>query len=256
MPQPVCQPSRRAICLALGFALLAVFESPILAQERPTVEELRSRGFLDDYESNVVHGYDIVMETERYAARYTGNELRCTNCHLDGGTRPDGLPLNIAGLYPQWRSKNGVRNDLGLRIRECFLYSMDGIMPPENAPEVLAISAYIHWLSEGEVIGRRPVGAGVPTLPETGFDPNPAHGEVVYQTTCVSCHGPEGQGTEVGPPLWGKGSYNAGAGMLGVDKSAAFIWSMTPPSLSARMAQPVMSSRVDATFPLRASMAA
>jgi thiosulfate dehydrogenase len=212
----------------LAFTLVCLPAGEAMAQNRPTIAELRARDFLDDYESNVVHGYDIVMETERYAARYAGNGLRCTNCHLDGGTRPDGIPLNIAGLYPQWRSKNGVRNGLGLRIRECFLYSLDGIMPPEDSPEVLAISAYIHWLSQGEVIGERPEGAGVPTLPETGFDANPARGEVVFRNTCVSCHGSDGHGTVLGPPLWGPDSYNAGAGMNRIDKSAAFIWANMP----------------------------
>lgn len=228
MSEPLRRLRAQSVCAVVLVVVLALPGRLLSAQERPTLSELRSRDFLDDYESNVLYGYDIVMETERYAARYTGNQLRCTNCHLDGGTRPDGLPLNIAGLYPQWRSKNGVRNGLGRRIRECFLYSLDGIMPPEDAPEVLAVAAYIHWLSEGETIGRRPVGAGVPTLPDTGFDPNPARGEVVFGTYCASCHGPAGRGTELGPPLWGPDSYNAGAGMHDIDKAASFIWANMP----------------------------
>lgn len=201
---------------------------PYVTQPSPRLQELMRRDFLDDYESNVVYGYRIVTETERYASRYSGNRLRCTNCHLNGGTQPDGMPLNIAGMYPQWRSKNGVRNGIGLRIRECFLYSLDGIMPPEDAPEVLAVAAYIHFLSEGEVIGERPEGAGVPTLPETGLDPNPARGEVVFEQTCVACHGSDGRGTELAPPLWGPESYNAGAGMSRIEKAAGFIWANMP----------------------------
>jgi thiosulfate dehydrogenase len=126
---------------------------------RPTIEELKARGYLDDYESNVVYGYNIVMDTGRYAARYAGNRLRCSNCHLNGGTTPDALPLNVAGIYPKWRSKNGVRNGVELRIRECFVYSHNGVMPPADAP-VLAIAAYISYLSEGEVMGRPPARAG------------------------------------------------------------------------------------------------
>jgi thiosulfate dehydrogenase len=195
---------------------------------RPTIEELKARDFLDDYESNIVFGYNIVMETERYAARYVGNRLRCTNCHLNGGAKVDALPLNIAGMYPQWRSKNGVRNGIVLRIRECFLYSHNGVMPPDHAPEVLAVAAYINYLSEGQVIGTRPKGAGVPTLPDTGFDPNPARGEVVYQRACVVCHGADGSGTELFPPLWGPESYNAGAGMNRIEQAAGFIWANMP----------------------------
>ena len=88
--------------------LAVALSCSVTAIARPTIEELKARDFLDDYESNIVYGYNIVMETERYAARYVGNGLWCTNCHIDGGTTPDALPLNVIGLYPQWRSKNGV----------------------------------------------------------------------------------------------------------------------------------------------------
>jgi len=213
----------------LKFALTgAVLGLSLPAMARPTIEELQGRDFLDDYESNIVYGYDIVMETDRYAARYVGNSLKCTNCHMNGGTTPDALPLNVAGLYPQWRSKNGVRNGIVLRIRECFLYSHNGVMPPDHAPEVLAVAAYINYLSEGQVIGTRPDGGGVPTIPDTGFDPNPARGEVVYTRACVVCHGADGSGTAAAPPLWGPDSYNAGAGMNRIEKAAGFIWANMP----------------------------
>ena len=173
------------------------------AHARPTIEELKARAVLDDYESSVVFGYNIVMETNRYAARYAGNGLSCTSCHLKGGTQLDGFPLNVAGVYPKWRSKNGVRNGIGLRIRDCFLYSLNGVMPPEEAAEVQAVASYINYLSEGEVIGQPPKGAGVPTLPETGADPNPPRGQVVYKRECAICHGLNGQGGGPIPPVWG-----------------------------------------------------
>jgi thiosulfate dehydrogenase len=203
--------------------------SPLPVMARPTIEELKARTTLDDYESNVVYGYNIVMDTGRYAARYAGNRLRCSNCHLKGGTTPDALPLNVAGIYPKWRSKNGVRNGVELRIRECFVYSHNGVMPSADAPEVLAVAAYISYLSEGEVMGRPPAHWGVPTLPDTGLDPNPARGEAVYKHVCAQCHGPDGQGTDSVPPLWGPDSYNAGAGMHNIQKAGGFIWSNMPP---------------------------
>ncbi|MBI1395253.1 MAG: c-type cytochrome [Betaproteobacteria bacterium] len=207
---------------------LVVLGVSVAAAARPTIEELKSRKVLDDYEANVVYGYNIVTDTSRYAARYVGNRLQCSNCHLQAGTKPHAIPLDVEGLYPKWRSKNGVRNGLGLRIRECFLYSMNGIMPPEEAPEVQAVSAYIHYLSEGQVIGRLPPGARVPMVPETGEDPNPARGETVYHRICAACHGPDGHGTAAAPPLWGPESYNAGAGMNDVRKAAGFIWANMP----------------------------
>lgn len=194
----------------------------------PSIETLLKRSYLDDYYSNVVYGYRIVTETEKYGARYVGNSLRCTNCHLDAGRRQFAIPLNVAGMYPKWRSKNGKRNGIGLRIRECFVYSLDGIMPPEDSPEVLAVAAYISYLSYGEVIGSAPIGQGVLTLPHTGYDPNPAAGKEIYSNSCEVCHGDLGQGVGAVPPLWGMDSYNEGAGMANIRRAAGFIWVNMP----------------------------
>jgi thiosulfate dehydrogenase len=214
-------------CLAILCSLFLLGCWPA-ALARPTMEELKARAVLDDYESNVVFGYNIVMETNRYARRYAGNALSCTSCHLKGGTQSDGFPLNVAGVYPKWRSKNGVRNGLGLRIRDCFLYSLNGVMPPEESAEVQAVAAYINYLSEGEVIGRPPKGWGVPTLPDTGADPNPPRGQAVYKRECAVCHGANGEGNGAIPPLWGLNSYNAGAGLSNVQRLAGFIWANMP----------------------------
>ncbi len=211
------------VLLTVATALMSA-----VACARPSIDELKARGVLDDYESNVVFGYNIVMDTPRYAPRCSGNRLSCTNCHLAGGTAPDAFPLNVAGLYPRWRAKNGVRNGIGLRIRECFLYSHNGVMPPADAPEVLAVAAYVNYLSEGEVIGKPPRSWGVPTLTDTDQDPNPAMGETVYKRACAACHGPEGRGSSTVPPVWGPESYSAGAGMNNIEKAAAFIWANMP----------------------------
>lgn len=197
-------------------------------QSQPSIQQLLNEPFLDDYYSNVVYGYEIVTDTQHFASRYVGNSLNCSNCHLQAGTQKDALPLNVAGMYPKWRAKNGKRNGIGLRIRECFLYSMDGIMPPDDAPEVLAIAAYVTYLSQGEVMGAEPEGRGVPTLPETGYDPNPANGRAVYLEQCASCHGTQGKGVGEMPAVWGLDSYNRGAGMNRIEQAAGFIWANMP----------------------------
>lgn len=215
--------------VTLLFCCALLLTSPLSAQQsQPTIEQLLQQPFLDDYYSNVVHGYRIVTDTQSYASRYAGNRLNCSNCHLEAGTKADALPLNVAGMYPKWRAKNGQRNGIGLRIRECFLYSMDGIMPPDDAPEVLAVAAYISYLSNGQVIGAEPAGRGVPTLPNTGFDPNPASGRVVYEQQCASCHGAQGEGNGKIPAVWGLDSYNKGAGMNNIQEAAGFIWANMP----------------------------
>ncbi len=212
----------------LILATFVALPSLTVAVEQLPIETLLQRSYLDDYYSNVVYGYRIISETEKYGARYTGNRMRCTNCHLDAGRKQNAIPLNVAGMYPKWRSKNGRRNGIGLRIRECFVYSLDGIMPPEDSPEVMAIAAYISYLSHGEVIGEAPAGRGVPTLPDTGYDPNPASGMAIYQEKCAVCHGQDGQGNESMPPLWGIDSYNEGAGMADIKRAAGFIWANMP----------------------------
>jgi len=197
-------------------------------QNQPGIDQLRKEPFLDDYYSNVVYGYEIITDTQSHASRYVGNSLNCSNCHLQAGTLKEALPLNVAGMYPKWRAKNGQRNGIGLRIRECFLYSMDGIMPPEDAPEVLAVAAYVSYLSQGQVMGVEPEGRGVPTLPDTGYDPNPANGRSVYLEYCASCHGKQGEGVGLTPAVWGLESYNKGAGMNRISDAAGFIWANMP----------------------------
>lgn len=202
---------------------------PVLAlSAQITISELEKRPYLDDYLSNVLLGYRIVNNTKKYAYRYSGNTLNCSSCHLESGTKKYALPLNVSGMYPKWRDKNGRRNGIGLRVRECFVYSLNGIMPPEDSPEIMALSAYISYLSEGEIIGSMPKGRGTIILPDTGFSPNPANGREVYEGKCLGCHGSDGSGNESTPPVWGLSSFNKGSGMHNNSKISGWIWKNMP----------------------------
>ncbi|MGT2493202.1 c-type cytochrome [Cupriavidus basilensis] len=59
--------------------------------------------------------------------------------------------------------------------------------------------------------------------------PDRVHGKAVYAAQCASCHGAEGQGTKnpqggyIFPPVWGKDSFNVGAGMARMYTAAAFV---------------------------------
>jgi thiosulfate dehydrogenase len=68
----------------------------------------------------------------------------------------------------------------------------------------------------------------VPTLPDTGADPNPARGQAVYKRECAACHGADGAGNGPIPPLWGLESFNGGSGMAVTPKLAGFIWANMP----------------------------
>ena len=199
------------------------YVSVCFAGKLPTIESLKKRTVLDDYYSNVIFGYNIINDTQAFASRYVGNKLNCTDCHRNAGTVAEQLPLNIAGVYPQWQSKNAQLTELSLKIRECFVFSQNGIMPPANAPEILAIKTYINYLSKNQIVGVSPIGRGVTVLANTGSDPNPANGRMVYQQFCVSCHGVEGKGVSESPPVWGMGSYSKGSGINDIQIAASFI---------------------------------
>ena len=53
-------------------------------------------------------------------------------------------------------------------------------------------------------------------------------GKQVFATICAVCHGPDGQGTAVAPPLWGPKSFNIGAGMSRLHTAARFIHQLMP----------------------------
>ncbi len=61
-------------------------------------------------------------------------------------------------------------------------------------------------------------GRGYFKLGKSVQTPSIERGEVVYNQTCATCHGDNGQGLKQDgvqsfPPLWGKDSFNWGAGM-------------------------------------------
>ncbi len=210
------------IILLLNLSSLSIYANS------NSIAELEKRPYLDDYLSNVLLGYRIINDTQKFAYRYTGNKLNCSSCHLKSGTKKLAFPLNVSGMYPKWRDKNGRRNGIGLRIRECFVYSLNGIMPPEDSPEVMALSAYISHLSDGEIIGEKPEGRGTVILPDTGFSPNPANGKVVYDKKCINCHQKNGKGTPSIPAVWGLQSFNKGSGMYQNQTLAGWVWKNMP----------------------------
>ncbi len=202
--------------------------------------------------ARVLQGYRIFRETGRHAARFTGNRMTCANCHLNAGQRDRAFPLvGVAAIFPEYRARSGRLITLGDRIRDCFERSMHGTAPPYDSPELLAVAAYITWLSAGQPMGRSPEWRGRNTIPAAAQVPvaqlDTAAGRALYSRVCVGCHGADGQGVELGTgkpgPLWGPGSWNDGAGMARIYTAAGFIrhaMPLTAPgSLTDREAQEV-----------------
>ena len=177
-------------------------------------------------------GFQIFENTPQHAPQFVGNDLSCGNCHLNAGQRFRALPLTgITATFPEPRRREGRLFSIEDRIRGCFLRSMNGEAPPYDSPELLAIAAYLAWLSEGQPIGTSPEWRGQNVIAQADLVPidqlDPAHGRELYGRHCIACHGPEGQGVDfqiVKPgPLWGPRSWNDGAGAARVYTLAGYI---------------------------------
>lgn len=198
----------------------------------PNVEDIP-----DDKYGDMVHwGREIFVNTQKYGKRYVRNGLNCSNCHMAEGRQPYAAPMWAAyGKYPMYRNKNRSVVTVQERIQDCFTYSLNGIAPTLDAPELEAIVTYMHWLSKEVPIGVTLPGRGFAPIAKTR-DPSHINGEIIYSTQCALCHGENGQGQEfedgepgyMFPPLWGSDSFNRGAGMSKIKTAAQFIKANMP----------------------------
>ena len=191
----------------------------------PSDSELQNNAFGE----LVRRGEALFVNTKALAPQHVGNEMNCVNCHLDRGRKANSAPLWSAyPMYPAYRKKNNKVNTYVERMQGCFQFSMNGTPPPADSEILAALTAYSYWLSTGAPTGKALPGRGFdePPPPKGGF--NIARGKAVYDSQCALCHGENGEGKKVGvnyvfPPLWGKNSYNWGAGMHRINTAAGFI---------------------------------
>jgi len=218
-------------------------------------------------------GYRIFVDTPHEAARFTGGKVACANCHLNAGQRERALPVvGVAGVFPEYNNRAARLITLADRVVDCFLRSEnataggDDALPSPTAKEVLAVSAYLSWLSRGYVVGASPPWRGKNAIASDKLLPvaqlDPRAGEAIYTERCTSCHGVDGQGVQIGDkkagPLWGPESWNDGAGASRVYTLAGIIrYSMpylAPGSLSDEEAQQVaayITSKPRPVFPFK-----
>lgn len=213
---------------------------PVGLSNEPTIIEEKEPSFnppsLDDVPEGplgeaIVKGYNLVNETHVYAGEYVGNQLSCTSCHAGAGLEQHGSPLvGVTTQYPQYRAREGIVFTLEDRINGCMVRSMNGEPFPEDSEEIRAMIAYFTYISEGISVG-----AELPWREQNNMKdvpiPNIDNGEQLYQQSCISCHAVDGSGigANTGPALWGKNSFNDGAGMTRLSKMAAFIQRNMPP---------------------------
>ena len=193
----------------------------------------------------VKNGYYFVAESSKFmgplakdpSKRYSGNNLSCTNCHLNGGTLSGSASwIDILDRFPQFRGRENKIGTIEERINGCMERSMNGVKLDETSGQMKAIIAYIDWISKelNDLNSKNFKGYPAIKIPEIAVDLN--IGLKIYKRECVICHAKNGEGIryenyEKGylyPPLWGDDSYNDGAGMHRVITAAAFIKNNMP----------------------------
>jgi thiosulfate dehydrogenase len=161
-------------------------------------------------------------------------------------------------MLPEYNRRSGRLYSLEDRIVDCFYRSEnatglldeggaasastgasgaeDAMLPSPTSKEVLAIGAYLTWLSKGAAMGKNPAWRGKNTIAASAHVPvdqlDRQAGEAIFKERCVSCHGMDGQGVQIGDkkagPLWGPGSWNDGAGAARVYTLAGIVRYMMP----------------------------
>jgi thiosulfate dehydrogenase len=196
-------------------------------------------------------GYRLFMNTPGEASHLTPGSMSCGNCHLNAGQRELALPLvGSAGMFPEYNRRAGRDFTLPDRIVGCFMRSqnapgglpdgatgaVEGVLPEPTSEEVLALAAYIEWLSDGFAAGENPPWRKQNRISEESRVPldqlDPEVGAALFTEHCEQCHGEDGQGVQIGDkqagPLWGPGSWNDGAGAARVYTLAGIIRFMMP----------------------------
>jgi thiosulfate dehydrogenase len=191
------------------------------------------------------YGKDLIAHTSKYlgpngSVAQLSNGLNCQNCHLNAGTKVFGNNYgSVASTYPKMRARSGSVENIYKRVNDCFERSLNGQALDTSGKEMQAIVAYINFLGSNVEKGKKAEGSGFKDLAYLDRAADPDKGKVVYETKCQSCHQPNGEGllnpekTEYTfPALWGKGSYNDGAGLYRMSNFAKYVKYNMPQGVS------------------------
>lgn len=175
-------------------------------------------------------GFNVMVDTQRYAAGYVGNKLKCKNCHFEGGMTRGGSSggISLVGVTVACseRGEKGHTEDLAFRINTCFKRNLNGRPLPENSKELQGLMAYFRWISKD-----LPVRSNIPWLGlksiKSSHKPDTETGRKAFDKNCAICHGGNGEGMH-GPPTWGPGSFSDGSDMANPKVLGSFIHSNMP----------------------------
>jgi len=184
----------------------------------------------DELGKSIRRGLALFRNTTDSLPAYAPGNIQCASCHLNGGRTRDAASL--AGAYarfPKYMDRTGAVIPLEDRINYCFTRSLAGTRLPPTSREMQDIMAYLAFISSGVPVGSHVIGEGMPKMPRLRGDS--ARGAALFATTCVACHGVEGNGNRpLIPALWGAESYSIGASMAREERAATFIRHFMPKS--------------------------
>ncbi len=182
------------------------------------------------------YGKDLIANTAYYLGpkgkvTAISNGMNCQNCHADAGLKPYGNCFSaVASIYPTFRPRSGIVESIEFRVNDCLQRSLNGKPIDSLSKEMRAMVAYLKWIGKDVPKGVKPKGANTEELPFLNRAADTAKGRIVYVTKCETCHGKNGEGllkpdsiAYLYPPLWGKHSYNNGAGLYRLTRFAGYV---------------------------------
>lgn len=188
------------------------------------------------YGNLIRYGKELIAHTSRYYGpngriASISNGMNCQNCHIDGGRKLFGNNFSVVySSYPKKTARSGRVESTTDRIAECFRRSLNGKLPDSGSLELRGMLSYLKWIGSGIGKADKIAGNGSGKIEFLDRPADPRKGGLLYQAKCRSCHGSNGEGVlcpdkreYVYPPLWGKHSYNDGAGMYRLINFATFI---------------------------------
>lgn len=186
--------------------------------------------------SLLLSGRDLIASTAKYlgpngSVLKMSNGMNCQNCHLQAGTAVFGNNYgSVASLYPKFRARSGTSENIYKRVNDCFQRSLNGRALDTSSKEMEAIVAYIQFIGSNVAKGKKAEGSGLKELAFLERAASATNGSTLYTAKCQSCHQVNGEGVllpdKTGytyPPLWGKHSFNDGAGLYRISNFAKYI---------------------------------
>jgi thiosulfate dehydrogenase len=104
----------------------------------------------DLYGRTVKYGLELMNNTPYYLGpkgikgNFLGNEMTCTNCHLNAGAKTYGNSLyNTHKSYPQYRAREDKILTSSDRVNNCIVRPHSGKPMPIDCDEMIAIVTYM-----------------------------------------------------------------------------------------------------------------